>query len=934
MKTPVQVFLTTAHAMALVVILFLGLPAPAYGLSMGYHYDLIREAMRQEGFGKDAFSIALAANSYTDLFQEQAVEWVIDDDFARASKQLVDFLHFDGLPEGQWINRYWRQLIHNTHAALTEKVRAQDRLGALMVMGVTLHVVQDFYAHSNWVELDLPRRSGIKDATYFDLSPKQLEPLLSGSVVWGQNGLFTHWEGGLSHDALHKDHAGKPYFDQAYRCAYKASLQWLRLMRKWIVDDMRKPDFWNSLQGFQFTGNRGHLYTLTNFDEGTIRWLSTYGGAWKTPRQWGESDIFADDMPNVPGIGITQQSSGYPFLGREWFSNASLIARDLFEVRLKLNGTYTLIKLLRVENLNVVHGYVDSLLPVDNAVISNAISFLAKSTQSDYYRVKWLRVRIPEAMDLDTGAGWDNVNNEEVGGTSDYWVMFIINGETEHPYTEAEYVDSSHSYPVWGVIKPLWGTQPVRVQIHMFESDPTNHKDEEMDIAPGDPKAFLLEFDPETGSYGSQLGYQIWRTPGGGYFIKSDGTGDMRARIYVSVWMMEDFPQPPSYPVFYADRNYDGLFLPVLNDRARLEVNGFNDRVSSLWIPPWGWSLDLYEHSNYQGRVLTLTHPEAYLNKMGWEDRISSVRAPRRPQNLPPFAVLWDGKDFTGAALPLLQSLPNLSTYGFYAELDAFKFNDKTSSIEVPIGWTLEVYEHPHFEGKSTQLTGSVADLSRIGWDNRISSVRVIPSVERREGSEREAILAALGEALKRFPDEDPAGLGFRYERADVRLSQDIDVRLKLRHLIEKDGWAWVEAQGENYAFEVIALLHKEGEQWRVKGVVNPAYVACPEESVDVLAFLYRSFQEKLPQVPTEIFPEVHPEREAILHTLQGAVPIEKVVFLVKEFSLHAGEARLIAYPRTPNGLGQFEPLIAVLRKDNQGWEIVDVRTGTVDHGE
>jgi len=56
-----------------------------FAFSMGYHYDLIREVMRKEGFSRDAFCVALVANSYTDIFQEEAAEWVIDDDFCRTS---------------------------------------------------------------------------------------------------------------------------------------------------------------------------------------------------------------------------------------------------------------------------------------------------------------------------------------------------------------------------------------------------------------------------------------------------------------------------------------------------------------------------------------------------------------------------------------------------------------------------------------------------------------------------------------------------------------------------------------------------------------------------------------------------------------------------------------------------------------------------------
>ncbi len=267
----------------------------AFGFSMGYHYDLIREVMRKEGLSKGAISVALAGNSYVDIFQEDVVEYVIDDDFCRVSKRLVDFLHFDNLYGKDVIDRYWRQLIFNTYNALREKVEKNDKLGALLIIGISSHIVQDFYAHSNWAELDLNTLSGIKDATYFDImyrSYNTLDKAISnlknlGGMYYGVSGLTTHW-GKISHDILNKDHSGRPYFDWAYRSAYKGSLQWLRLIKKWIIKDFKKASFWNSLINYDFKeGNKKHLYTLTDFDEGTIRWLCTYGGAWKAPRIWG-----------------------------------------------------------------------------------------------------------------------------------------------------------------------------------------------------------------------------------------------------------------------------------------------------------------------------------------------------------------------------------------------------------------------------------------------------------------------------------------------------------------------------------------------------------------------------------------------------------------------------------------------------------------------
>ncbi len=115
-----------------------------------------------------------------------------------------------------------------------------------------------------------------------------------------------------------------------------------------------------------------------------------------------------------------------------------------------------------------------------------------------------------------------------------------------------------------------------------------------------------------------------------------------------------------------------------------------------------------------------------------------------------------------------------------------------------------------------------------------------------------------MREAVKRFPDEDPMRLGFQYARQDVRFPSDIALAFEVRHIAWKDGWAWVEVTGENYVADIAALLQKEGSRWYVRGIVNPAYVTCPDEHacLDVLAYLYRIFQAKAAAAPRDIFPE------------------------------------------------------------------------------
>src|SRR5262245_29986895 len=54
------------------------------------------------------------------------------------------------------------------------------------------------------------------------------------------------------------------------------------------------------------------------------------------------------------------------------------------------------------------------------------------------------------------------------------------------------------------------------------------------------------------------------------------------------------------------------------------------------------------------------------------------------------------------------------------------KVNDKISSMKVFGGATVTVFRDSQFRGQSTKFGGDVRDLAREGWDNKISSLRVV----------------------------------------------------------------------------------------------------------------------------------------------------------------------------------------------------------------
>lgn len=941
----------------------------SYAFFLGYHYDLIREVMRKEGFSKDAFSVSLLGNSYVDIFQVKEVEYIINDNFCRVSKKLVNFLHFDGLYNEYLIDAYFRQLIFNTYNAVYEKAIKNDKLGLLLIIGISMHIIQDFYAHSNWVELELNKYSGIKDATYFDILlrdpdsfEKAIQIISSYGGMYGKTGLFTHFYQNITHESLNKDYAGRPYFDWAYRCAYKASLEWLRLIKKWILD-IKGLSFWNELLRYEFKeGDKKHLYTLTDFDEGTIRYLCIYAGAWKAPRMWSWLDVLADYMPNVPGIGLLEQCfSTYPFLGIEWFSNCFLIAKDLF----KATGIGSFRKLSNVENLElalkdknnfgkiVKVNYEDytNITPIKSDFVNDAFDFMSKSALDYENNVFWLRIRIPEVMDLDTGEGWININNEEPAGISDYWVMFFLNDEVDYPYTESEYMNKSHFYPVWGVLKPLWDKNPVKVQIRMYESDPgfhgTYHKDEEMDISPDPGKSLIFTFDPNNISnlkgFLYPQGCSCWWIDKGRY-MKSSGTGELRARIYVKAWLMSDIREELMFPVLYNDCNCDNEFLPILNDLSNLKEIGFNDKVSSIFVPHF-WKIQVFENTDYSERSLILDRTIEDLNKndFNMNDKISSVKILQFPHfqfNLFDFPEFYEDKNFEGVFLKLPYTLPNNSTCGFYSTLSLYNFNDRISSIKVPLGWKIVIYENSHFEGKSMELTSSVNDLSSLGWNDRISSIRLIPPVSitsqtLEENAEKisgdfKTLTEKIKIELKNFPEKF-INSDFMYKRSDLKIPEDLSLDLDINYAKVMGDWAYLEVSLENYILNVLVLFHKENREWFIKEIISPNYVVCEDknEGMDVLNWIFIRLMQKYGNIPKDLFPKISPEREILLAKVKDRISNlidSEIVYVVTEYRVENDLIKIGANPRSLDGLRQYESIKVIFRKEGDIWNLADFR--------
>ena len=140
-----------------------------------YHNSLSKAAALQAGFrNKPAEAIAWSAD-YLDSYLYNPVFWLDPTKgggfnrmkAALANRDELIKLHFDDLRNVDQIEHLWNRYLTGTVAGLVWAWKTNNRDAALHIIGVSLHAVQDFYAHTNWV--DNPVRRG---TTWFSASDR------------------------------------------------------------------------------------------------------------------------------------------------------------------------------------------------------------------------------------------------------------------------------------------------------------------------------------------------------------------------------------------------------------------------------------------------------------------------------------------------------------------------------------------------------------------------------------------------------------------------------------------------------------------------------------------------------------------------------------------------------------------------------------------
>ncbi|HEX5805450.1 MAG TPA: beta/gamma crystallin-related protein [Macromonas sp.] len=176
----------------------------------------------------------------------------------------------------------------------------------------------------------------------------------------------------------------------------------------------------------------------------------------------------------------------------------------------------------------------------------------------------------------------------------------------------------------------------------------------------------------------------------------------------------------------YENDGFQGRSVTAEAQIPNLQRFGFNDRISSVVVTSPRW--EVCEDNRYRGHCVVL-RPGRYpsLVSMGLNNRISSLRTVNNqarihndryaPMPLPPQVTFFEHEGFGGRSFTTEQEVANIRRMGF---------NDRASSVVV-VGAPWEVCENNRFSGRCVVLRpGRYDSLRAMGLSDRVSSVRYI----------------------------------------------------------------------------------------------------------------------------------------------------------------------------------------------------------------
>lgn len=179
--------------------------------------------------------------------------------------------------------------------------------------------------------------------------------------------------------------------------------------------------------------------------------------------------------------------------------------------------------------------------------------------------------------------------------------------------------------------------------------------------------------------------------------------------------------------MLFSDADFRGQRIPVTDREPDLSRNGFNDRVSSIQFNGGRWQL--CSDAGFRGRCMTVDGNVRNFAELGFNDQISSLRRLGGGDGGNAWgnggndgddggdadvAVLYEDANFSGRQISVTEGVRDLSRWGF---------NDRVSSVRLQ-GGRWQACTDADFSGRCVVLYGNVKNMEPLGVNDQISSIR------------------------------------------------------------------------------------------------------------------------------------------------------------------------------------------------------------------
>jgi hypothetical protein len=197
---------------------------------------------------------------------------------------------------------------------------------------------------------------------------------------------------------------------------------------------------------------------------------------------------------------------------------------------------------------------------------------------------------------------------------------------------------------------------------------------------------------------------------------------------------------PYGKATFFEHKNYQGRSFVIfaggavgnLRNKSR-GVRHWNDAISSVYIEGT-ISVNLYANTQYNGSSLVLNQSVSDLTavspNINWNDTVSSVSTRSVANNFSSIKItFYDNPGYSGKSF-ILNANDGLNLKDKRRGSSRKDWNDEIESLIIEGKARVVLFEHKDLNGKYLTLESNVADLAKLGWKKRASSVLVLPLLQ------------------------------------------------------------------------------------------------------------------------------------------------------------------------------------------------------------